>query len=125
MVPPPFAILGLPSLLCQKGFSIGSSCFSENNKHELLKEGSPEAMALMEDIPVSKLKKRMEAYADENAGEQGEDFIWWKQIAKQQAQLARQMAQMEDQMTKQQLKLTKQLAEIANEVNPKSTGHFP
>ena len=116
VVPPPFAVLGLPYLLSARGFSFlyricCSKCSWASAEAATYKTHEDEAETLpAEDVPT--LKAKMEAYLEERAGEQGEDDKWRTQVAKQQAQMAKQLAQGEKSIGR----VEEQLAQMAKQL---------
>eukprot|EP00966_Prymnesium_polylepis_P089088 2062050-Prymnesium_polylepis.2 len=101
VVPPPFAVLGLPYMAAQHGFSLGhyrkccSRCpWALTEGDYASQEDEEDNAPKMEVSTVPELKEKMEAYVAECAGEQGEDDKWRTQMAKQQARMERQQVKL-------------------------------
>lgn len=130
VVPPPFALLGLPYLIASwiwgRLRAMGSAACpgiaswiwdklrALSFKELLVEEPSADADSepSFKMPKLVQLKDSMMAYMEERAGQQGEDDKWRTSLAKQSASLAKQVADMKQEQARQGEMLAKELAKV-------------
>ena len=114
VVPPPFALLGLPYVIfawvCGKLRALSFKKLEEQGA-----DADSRATPAVEMPSLEELKGSMMAYIEERAGQQGEDDKWRTSLAKQSAQLAMQVADIKREQARQGEALAKALAKVSEQ----------
>ena len=110
VVPPPFALLGLPCQICC--FVVSRCCeWSPCSRSGYEVHTDDELhQPTIDVLSIAQLREKMEAHLEERRGDQGEDdFRWRSRLAKQQAEVGKQVAD----LTTQVAALAQQVAAVA------------
>ena len=124
VVPPPFAVLGLPYLLISSTLSCTRSPgahvwkkmhTSEEGEDTYEAKDSPEYLMRTQKEPdsltVREIHEQMKKYLKERVGDQGEDDKYRTQMAREQAQIKAELAELVISVKQQQTEMMMQQAE--------------